>query len=262
MLASMSSKRIRRAVVPRMEPITGIHIVDWFLRLLDMHGYLLVFGFTIFENLFVIGSFTPGETVVMAAAFLATPGQGHLSLPLVWICSVLGTVTGTNISYALGRFGGRETLLRYGKRFRVDEEWVAAAEEYFLQHGSKTVFLSRFAAGFKNAVPVIAGVTKMHAFYFEAWTLVGAITYTSIMCAIGWFVGDNFDRALKIAAQVGYVGMAIFLVVIAVALWGRRRFQKRRVDRLAEVHEDRPQPDGVDFSEIFEEPGEGGDGES
>jgi membrane-associated protein len=220
-----------------MEPITGIAIVDWFLVLLNTYGYLLVFGFTVFENLFVIGSFTPGETVVMAAAFLSTPSQGSLSLPLVWVMSVLGTTAGANISYWVGRVGGRETVLRLGKRFRVREEHMSAAEEYFFTHGSKTVFLSRFAAGFKNIVPMIAGASKMHLAYFEAWVLLGAITYTSIMCAIGYFVGENFDRALQIAAQVGYVGMALFLILVAVLIRARRERAKRRIEELAEERE-------------------------
>ena len=168
-----------------MEPITGIALVDWFLSLLNLHGYLLVFGFTIFENLFVIGSFTPGETVVMAAAFMSTPQMGGLNITWVWIVSVIGTVTGSNISYWIGRLGGRDTFLRMGKRFRVKEEHIVAAEEYFYTHGSKTVLFSRFAAGFKNFVPMIAGVSKMHLGYFEGWTVAGAVIYTSLMSAVG-----------------------------------------------------------------------------
>ncbi len=211
-----------------LDPITGIVIVDWFLSLLDTWGYLLVFGFTIFENLFVIGSFTPGETVVMAAAFLSTPDKGSLTLSLVWIASVVGTVTGSNISYFLGRRGGRDALMRFGKRFRISAERINEAEAYFCKYGSKTVFMSRFAAGFKNFVPMIAGVSKMHLAYFEAWTLLGAITYTSLMCAIGWFVGENFDRALAISSRIGIVGMVLFAIVIAIALIGRRRFLDRQ----------------------------------
>ena len=58
-----------------MMPLTGIPILDWFLNLLDAWGYLIVFGFTVFENLFVIGSLTPGETVVIAASAVASNGQ-------------------------------------------------------------------------------------------------------------------------------------------------------------------------------------------
>ena len=220
-----------------MEPITGIALVDWFLALLEVHGYLLVFGFTIFENLFVIGSFTPGETVVMAAAFMSTPQMGSLNITWVWIVSVVGTVTGSNISYWVGRIGGRDTFLRIGKRFRVKEKHIVAAEEYFYTHGSKTVLFSRFAAGFKNFVPMIAGVSKMHLGYFEGWTIAGAIIYTSLMCAVGYFVGENFDRALTIAAQIGWVGMILFLGLIVAIVWGRKKLARQRIEELAEERE-------------------------
>jgi len=219
-----------------LQPYTGIPVVDWVLGFMDQWGYALVLFFTIFENLFIIGSFTPGETVVMAAAFLSTPENGSLSLPIVWICSVIGTVIGSNISYWFGRRGGRDALLRYGRRFRVDDERVSAAEAYFFRHDSKTVFLSRFVAGFKNFVPVIAGVSKMPIAYFQGWTLLGAISYTSLMCAIGYFVGENFDRALSIAGNLGYFGLALFVTLIVLALVGKRRFSARRRDELIDEY--------------------------
>ena len=71
----------------RMIPSTGNAIIDWIIGAARRRtGYFIVFGITIFENLFVVGSATPGETVVMAAAFVAA--QGGLSLPAVWIASV------------------------------------------------------------------------------------------------------------------------------------------------------------------------------
>ncbi len=219
-----------------MQPLTGVPIIDWVLGFMDVWGYALVLLFSVFENLFIIGSFTPGETIVMAAAFLSTPENGHLWLPVVWVLSVVGTMIGSNISYWFGRRGGRDGLLRYGRRFHVDEERVAAAEAYFYRHGSKTVFLSRFVAGFKNFVPVIAGVSRMPLAYFQGWTLLGAVAYTSIMCAIGYFVGENFERALAIARDVGFIGLAIIAGVIVALLVGRRRFSARRRDELLDEY--------------------------
>jgi undecaprenyl-diphosphatase len=222
--------------------ITGIGLIDafinWALSILDTWGYLLVFLFTISENLFVIGSFTPGEIVVMSAAFLTTPGQGSLELPFVWICSFVGTVVGTNISYWMGRRGGRDMLLRWGKRFRLDEKRLAAAEEYFFRHGSKTVFLARMAPGFKNSVPMIAGVSKMHLAYFEGWTVVGAAVYTTLYCAIGYFIGENLDRALTIASNLSWGGFFLFLLLIGGWLYFTRRADQRRIDRLSSEREE------------------------
>jgi undecaprenyl-diphosphatase len=212
-----------------MEPVTGIAIVDWVLGLLDVAGYPIVFGITVFENLFVIGGMTPGETIVVAAAFLSTPEYGSLQWPLVWLSSVLGTVLGSNISYFIGRKGGREALLRYGGRFHISEKRIADSEAYFLAHGSKTVIVGRFTAGFKNFTPMIAGVSRMKVAWFELYTVLGAMLYSAAMVLIGYFLGENFERALAFAAGLGYAGMALVVTVVVVLLVARRRVKKRRM---------------------------------
>lgn len=222
-----------------MNEITGIPIVDWALGLLDTWGYHLVVFFTVFENLFIVGSLTPGDTVVIAAAFMASPERGTLTLPLVWILAVLGTMTGSNISYIFGRKGGRPALTKYGHRFHVTDERIAQAEAYFNIYGPRAIFLSRFAVGLKNFVPVIAGVSRMPILQFQAWTLLAAVAQTSLMVAIGVFVGENFDRALDIARGFGLFGLFLFTSLIILAIVGRRRyFARRRKEVLEEyLHE-------------------------
>jgi membrane-associated protein len=230
-----------------MIPSTGNAIVDWIIGALAAYGYLIVFGITIFENLFVVGSFTPGETVVMAAAFVAA--QGGLNLPGVWVASVIGTVVGSNISYWFGHVRGRSALdalghrlegTRLGRLVGIHRGSMAEAEDYFTRYGSKTIFVSRFAAGFKNFMPVVAGASKMPILWFELWTLLGAIAYTSLMCAIGWFIGKSFDRALRVAGNVSYVGFAaavlVFGVIIALRVRSaRREAREREAAELAEA---------------------------
>ncbi len=210
-----------------MDPITGIAILDWLLGFLDTAGYRLVFGITVVENIFVVGSFTPGETVVLAAAFLSTPQFGTLSWPFVWLSSVSGTVIGSNISYYLGRKGGREALFRYGHRFRISERRIAEAEAYFDRYGSKTVLIARFTAGFKNFVPMIAGASKMKLPWFEAYTFLGAALYTSIIVAIGYFIGENFDEALRAVSRVTNVGLALAAAAVVVVVFAWRRARRR-----------------------------------
>ena len=218
---------------------TGIPVLDWFLALLGSYGYLITFGATVLENVFVVGSVTPGETIVMAAAFVSVESP-TMNPVTVWIMSVLGTVLGSNISYFLGRYGGRQMLERFGSRFRISSARIEEAEEYFFQHGSKTVLLSRFAAGVKNFVPMIAGISRMHVWIFEAWVLLGAIIYTTVMVLIGVLLGENFERALAFAARLGYAGAALFVLVVAGALMLRRRYKARKEasEELEELLED------------------------
>ena len=216
--------------------ITGITIVDWALGLLAAPwGYLIVFAFSVSENIFILGTFTPGETVVVAASFMAS--QGELSLAGVWLASVLGGTIGSNIGYILGRKGGREALLRYGDRFHISEKRIEAAEEYFYKHGSPTIFIARFAAGVKNLVPMIAGASRMHVGWFEVYTVLGAMAQTTLMVAIGYFVGANIDTALTIASQIGIFGLVLFVGVVVLLILGRRRFISTRVEQLIEEEE-------------------------
>ena len=216
-------------------PVTGFAPLDWFLSMLDSWGHLIVIGFTISENLFVIGSFTPGETVVMAAGFVSE--MGGLNPWLVGLSSLVGTMTGSNLSYWFGRHGGRNALIKWGGRF-FDEERVIAAEEYFEIHGNKTVLVSRFAAGFKNFVPVIAGASRMRLWIFELYTFIGALMYTTLMVMLGRIFADNFDRALAVARSLTWVGLFLLVAMFAMILWGRRRYIEHRVETLADLAEE------------------------
>lgn len=222
-------------------PTTGVPIIDAFLALLDSWGYLVVFGFTIFENLFVVGSVTPGETVVIAASAVAS--NGLLVLAGVWFSSVFGTVLGSSTSYYLGRragldgvrgFAARIAHTRTGRMLRVDDAAVDDVYEHFHQDGAKTVFISRFAIGAKNFVPAVAGATGMPLFWFELYTVLGAMVYTSLMCTIGWFLGANLEAALEVASGIGYAGLFLFLALLLGAWYGRRRYRARRTARRVE----------------------------
>jgi len=214
---------------------TGIPVVDWFLGALGAWGYVIVFGFTVFENLFVVGSFTPGETVVIAAAFVAS--RGDLSIWLVWVASVIGTVVGSNVSYWLGRRAGlsavhsftqRVASTRAGRVLRIDAADVEEVHTHFHTQGAKTVLISRFAVGAKNLVPAVAGATRMPVFWFELYTLIGAVIYTTLMCLLGWFLGENLDLALRVASGIGWVGLFLFALFVGGIVVARSRIKARR----------------------------------
>lgn len=231
-------------------PQTGFAPLDWFLALLDTWGHLIVVAFTVSENLFVLGSFTPGETVVMAAGFVSA--GGHLNPWLVGVSSMVGTLTGSNLSYWFGRRGGRAALIKWGGKF-FDAEHIVAAEEYFEQHGNKTVLISRFAAGFKNFVPVIAGVSRMRIWIFELYTFIGALMYTTLMVMLGRIFADNFDRAIAVARNITWFGLFLLVAMVGLVLWGRHRYIERKVDQLAE----RAAKDGAAGARSAGSPGDG-----
>lgn len=218
-----------------MIPQTGIAVVDWFLLALESWGYLIVFGFTVFENLFLVGSFTPGETVVITAALVAS--QDSLSISGVWMASLVGTVIGSNVSYWLGRRAGLGSVQYFaekvaatpvGRLFRVDASDFDEVQQHFHTDGAKTVLISRFAIGAKNFVPAVAGATCMPVFWFELYTLLGAAIYTTLMCLIGWFLGENLHIALRVASGIGWVGLLVMVLFVGGIIVARNRIKARR----------------------------------
>ena len=77
---------------------------------IDHYGYLAVFGAILLED---FGMPVPGETLLIAGALLASRGKMDI-VTLLWIACI-AAIAGDNIGYAIGRFGGRGLVLRYGR---------------------------------------------------------------------------------------------------------------------------------------------------
>src|SRR6516162_11781331 len=94
--------------------------------LLDHYGYLAVAGLLVLENL---GLPVPGETVLIAGSLYA--GAGQLNIVAVGVLAVAASVAGSCIGYAIGRFGGRALVERYGKYVLLTAERLDKAEAFF-----------------------------------------------------------------------------------------------------------------------------------
>ena len=77
---------------------------------LNHYGYLAVTGLVLLED---FGVPVPGETILILGAVYA--GTGRLNIVLVAVLGFLGAVTGDNIGFAIGHFGGRRLAERYGR---------------------------------------------------------------------------------------------------------------------------------------------------
>lgn len=133
--------------------------------LLDHWGYLSV-GFLLFIEDFGVPA--PGETVLIAASVYA--GAGRLNIVAVAVVGFVAAVLGDNVGYAIGRFGGRALVLRFGRYVWLTEERLARAESFFTRHGGKIVVVARFVEGLRQANGIVAGITRMHWLRFWSST--------------------------------------------------------------------------------------------
>lgn len=218
-----------------MFSLTGIPWLDAVLGFMSVHGYVATFFGGLLENVFIVGGFMPGETVVMAVSFLATKVK-DLHPVVIWFVSVLGTMAGSNVSYAIGHRGGRPLLDGIGRRWPRLMNGIDKAEEYFEIHGPKTVFIARFTAGFKNWVPTLAGVSHMSLPIFQLYTLLSAMVYSTGLVIIGYFFGDNMDAIVQWFKRAGVWATAVAVLVLAGYV-GVRIWRSRSISHQVAEHE-------------------------
>src|ERR1700749_2741390 len=71
----------------------------------------------------------PGETILIAGAIFA--GAGRINIFALGAVAFVAAVTGDNIGFAIGHFGGRALALRFGKYVFLTEEGLDKYESFF-----------------------------------------------------------------------------------------------------------------------------------
>jgi len=192
--------------------------------LLDHWGYLAV-GFLIFIEDFGVPS--PGETVLIAASVYA--GAGRLNIVAVGVIGFAAAVAGDNVGYAIGRFGGRTLVLRFGRYVMLTEERLARAESFFTRHGGKIVIVARFIEGLRQANGIIAGITRMPWPRFLAFNALGAALWVGTWTTVGYLAGNHIQAIYTQANRYALYLLAAAALAIA-ALIIRHRLRRARHD--------------------------------
>ncbi len=163
---------------------------------LNQYGYLAVTGFVLLED---FGVPVPGETVLILGAVYA--GAGRLNLLLVALLAFVGAVIGDNIGFAIGHFGGRAVVERWGRYVFLTPERLDKTTEFFDRHGGKIIVIARFVEGLRQANGIIAGTTGMHWLKFVIFNAIGAAAWVSVWTAVGYFSGSHINAIYNDASR-------------------------------------------------------------
>ncbi|HEY2191794.1 MAG TPA: DedA family protein [Actinomycetospora sp.] len=193
---------------------------------LGHYGYLAV-GVLLFLEDFGVPA--PGETVLIAAAVYA--GAGQLNLVVVVVVGVLAAIAGDNVGYAIGRYGGRRLLGRYGRYVGLTPPRVQAAEGFFSRHGGKVIVIARFVEGLRQANGIIAGLSGMPWTRFLAFNALGALLWVGLWTTLGDLAGTHIEAIYTALRRYELYLLAALAVLILVLI--ARRVHRTRAQRHA-----------------------------
>jgi membrane protein DedA with SNARE-associated domain len=191
---------------------------------LNQFGYLAVVGLVLIED---FGVPVPGETVLILAAVYA--GTGRLNIALVALLGFCGAVMGDNIGFAIGHFGGRPLIERYGRYILLTHERIEKATSFFERHGGWIIVVSRFIEGLRQANGIIAGISGIHWAKFLVFNAIGAALWVAVWTSVGYFSGSHINAIYDTATRYSmYLAIALGALLIAYIVWRVVRFRRGR----------------------------------
>jgi membrane protein DedA with SNARE-associated domain len=181
---------------------------------LDHYGYWAIALLLLLENIGI--PVIPGELSLIAGAIFAGTGRAGLNIVVVGVVAVIATSVGAEIGYLIGRFAGRELILRYGKYVLIKPHLLDRAQAIVDRYGGIVVVIARFIVGLREANGIIAGIAQMRLVTFTIYNVIGACAWVGTWVTIGYVAGDHIDT---IYADINRYSLYL-LIALAVLLAG------------------------------------------
>ncbi len=172
--------------------------------------YALLFFIALAESLPVAGLIVPGSTIIVLAGFLIVAGKGNLAALI--LVATAGALLGDLLSLWLGkRYGGIFLRMCFFRRRRT---MIRYAQKFFVTHGGKSLFFSRFLGPIRGIVPFIAGLSHMPQLKAAIYILISSVLWGICYPGLGYLGGSSLQQALTLGARFGLAIFVLLLIVI------------------------------------------------
>lgn len=198
---------------------------DLVTQVYEAVGYLGVALWVAIESVIVP---IPSEVVLPFAGFLV--GEGDAIEPLTgqpwsyWLVVFAGTIgatVGSLIAYAIGAWGGRPILERWGRIFGITLADLDKADAFFLRYGDAASFFGRMIPVIRSLVSFAAGVAHMPLLRFTVFSFLGSLPFTALLVFAGVQLGANWETIGGYLKQFEYAIVAVIGLVVLAWIWFR-----------------------------------------
>jgi membrane protein DedA with SNARE-associated domain len=192
--------------------VSALALVNAYLHLYSTPSYsgispaLLVAGYTSMF-LAIFASPIPDYFLVPIYGYLSSIGLFN-PVATFLICMVASVLP---IPYLAGRLAGRPLLLRGLSYFHIREKDVKAADDWLIEHGPFSIFISTFIPFFYTVASLGAGTLKMNALRFMVLSVAGFGIRFAFLMYIGYSSIEIFTSTFD------YSQRALFLLLLAAS---------------------------------------------
>jgi membrane protein DedA with SNARE-associated domain len=169
----------------------------------------------------------PSEIIMPFSGFLVE--KGRFTLFGLAMAGAAGSVIGSVATYALGYYGGRPLILKYGRYVMITEHDLALTERFFQRYGKLSVFIGRMLPVVRTFISIPAGIGKVSFWPFVVYAFIGSFIWSYFLAWLGMRLGENWHG---LESYFRKFDLVIGIIILAlVAYWIRRHIKNRvRID--------------------------------
>lgn len=169
----------------------------------------------------------PSEIIMPFSGYLVSTGR--FDLVLVATAGALGCNLGSAAAYAVGYFGGRKLVERWGRYVLMTRHDLDLVDRFFARYGGVTVFLCRLVPIVRTFIALPAGIARMPLLRFHLYTFLGSWPWCYALAYVGFRLGEQWDRDPRLK-QAFHDFHLVIIAILALALaWYVRRHWKHRL---------------------------------
>lgn len=197
-------------------------MIDWAADFIDAIGLIGVAALVALENVFPP---IPSELVLLLTGFNVSESRFGFVGGVVF--ATIGSVVGAYFLYGIGRLLHEERLEAFlagiGRFVGLKKSDVHKGFQWFERHGSLVVFFGRLIPVVRSVVSIPAGAEKMPLVRFTILTALGSLVWNTVWIAIGWGLGDQWEKAGRWGDYIQYGAVALIAVGLVVLVVRARR---------------------------------------
>lgn len=162
----------------------------------------------------------PSEIIMPFSGYLVSTGR--FDLVLVATAGAIGCNLGSTVAYAVGYYGGRPFVERWGGYLLIGRRELDWTHRFFARYGSGAVLVGRLLPVVRTFVALPAGIAGMSQKKFQIYTFIGSWSWCYALAYVGYRLGEQWDKDPRFQAIMKQSNVAVGAVIvlgIAAYIW-------------------------------------------
>ncbi|MCB1192587.1 MAG: DedA family protein [Leptospiraceae bacterium] len=209
------------------------HYLEQLLSWISTQETWIVWFFFFFSNMTEnIFPPWPGDSVTVFGGFLVAQDV-HQHSDFGWVGLLSSTMAGNLVGgYIMYILGEKIILWMQNHTFPLkaqlyDEEGLQKTISWFSRNSVLVILFSRFSAGIRFFVSIVAGMTNVPILTFLSCFTIAVVLWCGLLISGGYFLGKNWQYILSLLSIYSKVISIFIFSILAILIFHYQRKKKR-----------------------------------